>query len=180
MTRAIAPVAAEIMALRPPTNEITTAIVNDANRPIAGSTPAMIEKEMASGISASATTRPASTSVRKTFGESSQSGLDMRSLGPADSSEDMQPFLFGRTHLLAGCMRVVLDSTQGAESPAARPRRGPCRMEWQPLRLPVGHHCPEVCGCRRGPVGARALTGPPWLRLYSVAALAKRLYPDVR
>ena len=42
-----------------------TAMVNEANSPTRGSTPAMIEKEIASGISASATTRPASTSVRE-------------------------------------------------------------------------------------------------------------------
>ncbi|GAA1438911.1 hypothetical protein GCM10009641_45310 [Mycobacterium cookii] len=46
-----------------------TAIVKEANRPMRGSTPAMIENEIASGISASATTRPASTSVRSIFGE---------------------------------------------------------------------------------------------------------------
>jgi hypothetical protein len=63
-TRAIAPVAAEIMAGRPPTIAMVTAMVKDANRPTLGSTPAMIENEIASGISASATTRPASTSVR--------------------------------------------------------------------------------------------------------------------
>ncbi|GAA5204356.1 hypothetical protein GCM10018771_55970 [Streptomyces cellulosae] len=51
-------------------------------------------------MSARATTRPASTSVRRTFGEASQSGLDMRNLGAADSGEDMQPFLFRRTRPL--------------------------------------------------------------------------------
>src|SRR5680860_927559 len=69
MTRAIAPVAAEIIAGRPPRNEMETAIVKDAKRPRRGSTPAMIEKEMASGISARATTSPASTSVRSILGE---------------------------------------------------------------------------------------------------------------
>ena len=59
MTRATAPVAAEIIAGRPPTKAIVTAMVKEANRPIRGSTPAMIENEIASGISASATTRPA-------------------------------------------------------------------------------------------------------------------------
>src|SRR3546814_4926615 len=49
---------------RPPVNEMTTAMQNAAYRPTFGSTPAMIEKAMASGISASATTRPASTSPR--------------------------------------------------------------------------------------------------------------------
>ena len=68
-TRAIAPVAAEIIAGRPPTNAMVTAIVNEANSPTRGSTPAMIENEIASGMSASATTRPASTSVRSRRGE---------------------------------------------------------------------------------------------------------------
>jgi hypothetical protein len=66
----MAPVAAEIIAGRPPTTEITTAIVNDANSPTLGSTPAMMENEIASGINASATTRPARTSVRATRGDS--------------------------------------------------------------------------------------------------------------
>ena len=45
-------------------------MVNEANNPTLGSTPAMIENEIASGISASATTRPARTSVRATLGDS--------------------------------------------------------------------------------------------------------------
>ena len=55
--------AAEIIAGRPPTKAIVTAMVKDANSPIRGSTPAMIEKAMASGMSASATTSPPRTSV---------------------------------------------------------------------------------------------------------------------
>ncbi len=86
MTRATAPVAAEIIAGRPPTMEMTTAMVKEANRPIAGSTPAMIENEIASGISASATTRPASTSVRHTFGSVSQSGFRPRSYAAGDTA----------------------------------------------------------------------------------------------
>ncbi len=68
ITSAIAPVAAVIMAGRPPTNAIVTAMTNDENSPTLGSTPAMIEKEIASGISASATTRPARTSRVKIRG----------------------------------------------------------------------------------------------------------------
>ena len=64
ITSAIALVAAEIMPGRPPVNAITTAMQNDAYRPTLGSTPAMMEKAMASGIRASATTVPASTSPR--------------------------------------------------------------------------------------------------------------------
>jgi hypothetical protein len=81
-------VAAEIIARRPPTTAMVTAMVKEANRPIAGSTPAMIENEIASGISASATTRPASTSVRQTFGSRSQSGLRPRSRAAGDSTEE--------------------------------------------------------------------------------------------
>src|SRR6478752_4554230 len=86
MTRATAPVAAEIIAGLPPTTEMTTAIVKAANRPTAGSTPAMIENEIASGISASPTTRPARTSVRKTFGDS-QAGRKPRSRPAGDSTD---------------------------------------------------------------------------------------------
>ena len=57
------------MAGRPPVNAIVTAIVNDAKSPTRGSTPARIENEIASGISASATTRPPKTSVRRRAGE---------------------------------------------------------------------------------------------------------------
>src|SRR5690625_4505241 len=56
------------MAGRPPKNAIETAIVNDANSPTRGSTPAMIENEIASGINASATISPPSTSIRKRRG----------------------------------------------------------------------------------------------------------------
>src|SRR5699024_10526712 len=63
ITSATAPVAAEIIAGRPPTTAIVTAIVNEANSPTCGGTPAMIEKEIASGMRARATTRPPSTSV---------------------------------------------------------------------------------------------------------------------
>lgn len=64
ISRAIAPVAAEIMPGRPPTKAITTAMQKDAYSPTFGSTPAMMEKAMASGIRANATTRPDSTSPR--------------------------------------------------------------------------------------------------------------------
>src|SRR5690606_41803112 len=60
----MAPVAAEIMPGRPPTNAMMTAIQNDAYRPTFGSTPAMIEKAIASGINARATTIPESRSPR--------------------------------------------------------------------------------------------------------------------
>nr|AAM08066.1 hypothetical protein [Providencia rettgeri] len=62
MSNAIAPVAAEIMPGRPPTNAITTAIQNEAYRPTLGSTPAIIENAIASGMSANATTIPANRS----------------------------------------------------------------------------------------------------------------------
>ena len=65
MRSAIAPVAAEIIAGRPPTNEMTTAIQKDAYRPTFGSTPAIIEKAIASGMSARPTTSPARISPRR-------------------------------------------------------------------------------------------------------------------
>jgi hypothetical protein len=77
MTSATDPVAAEIIAGRPPVMAMVTAMVNDANKPTRGSTPAMMENEMASGISASATTRPASTSVRKRLGERSAASTEV-------------------------------------------------------------------------------------------------------
>jgi len=77
MTSATAPVAAEIMAGRPPTKAMVTAIVNEANNPSRGSTPAMIEKEIASGIKAKATTSPARTSVRSRRGDRSAARTDI-------------------------------------------------------------------------------------------------------
>ena len=64
MTNAIAPVAADIIPGRPPTKLMTTAIQNEAYKPTLGSTPAIIEKAIASGIRARATTSPESTSPR--------------------------------------------------------------------------------------------------------------------
>ncbi|GAB4004751.1 hypothetical protein GCM10029992_50660 [Glycomyces albus] len=64
-TSAIAPVAAETMAGRPPRSAIEQAMTNEANNPTRGSTPAMIENAIASGIRASATRSPASSSVRR-------------------------------------------------------------------------------------------------------------------
>ena len=58
---------------------MVTAMVNEANSPTRGSTPAMIENEIASGISASATTRPARTSVRSRFGERSAARTEVTS-----------------------------------------------------------------------------------------------------
>ena len=64
--------AAEIIPGRPPTKLITTAIQNEAYKPTFGSTPAMIEKAMASGIKARATTRPDNTSPRTLENHSSR------------------------------------------------------------------------------------------------------------
>lgn len=69
MTRAIAPVAAVIIAGRPPVNAIAIAMTTEENKPTAGSTPARMEKAMASGIRARDTARPARTSVRIRDGE---------------------------------------------------------------------------------------------------------------
>ena len=62
---------------------IATAIVNEAKRPTRGSTPAMIENEIASGIRASATTRPASSSTRRTpaAGSRRRAGVEARKFG---------------------------------------------------------------------------------------------------
>ena len=65
----MAPVAAVIIAGRPPVNEIVIAMMTVANSPTAGSTPARMEKAMDSGINASATVMPANTSVRRRAGE---------------------------------------------------------------------------------------------------------------
>ena len=60
----MAPVAAEIMPGLPPSIEVSTAIQKDAYKPTFGSTPAIIEKAIASGINARATTMPARESPR--------------------------------------------------------------------------------------------------------------------
>lgn len=89
MTRAIAPVAAEIIAGRPPVKAIVTAMVKEANSPTLGSTPARIENEIASGMSASATTRPAKTSVRSRRGEEKAYLNDARTPTGARSSSEL-------------------------------------------------------------------------------------------
>src|SRR3546814_17071149 len=61
---ATAAVAADIMPGLPPTKEMITAMENDAYSPTLGSTPAMMEKPMASGIRARATRMPARISAR--------------------------------------------------------------------------------------------------------------------
>jgi hypothetical protein len=76
ITRATAPVAAEIMAGRPPTKEMVTAMVKEANSPIRGSTPAITENAMASGMRARATTSPARASVLRRRGERSVARTD--------------------------------------------------------------------------------------------------------
>ena len=72
ITNAMAPVAAEIMPGRPPTKAIRVAMEKEAYKPTLGSTPAMMEKAMASGISASATTSPANTSALALENQSSR------------------------------------------------------------------------------------------------------------
>src|SRR5690606_7671785 len=64
ISSAMAPVAAEIIPGRPPAKAITTAIQKEAYKPTFGSTPAIMENAMASGINANATTRPESRSPR--------------------------------------------------------------------------------------------------------------------
>jgi hypothetical protein len=69
ITSAIAPVAAEIMPDLPPVKSMITAMLNEAYRPTLGSTPAMMEEAMASGMSASATSRAFSVLDAMTVGE---------------------------------------------------------------------------------------------------------------
>ena len=101
MTRAMAPVAAEIMAGRPPRNAMETAIVKDAKSPTRGSTPAMMENEMASGIRASATTRPASTSVRSSLGERSAARTVGSGAWARAVASRRAPFVAGRRQCVA-------------------------------------------------------------------------------
>ena len=56
--------------------EMEIAITNEENKPYRGSTPAMMENEMASGINAMATTRPASTSRTRMRGVRSAVSTD--------------------------------------------------------------------------------------------------------
>ena len=72
-TSAVEPVAAEIIARRPPTIEIVTAIVKEAKSPTRGSTSAITEKEIASGIRAMPTTIAARISIRQRAAERHQS-----------------------------------------------------------------------------------------------------------
>src|SRR5699024_1971551 len=65
------PVAAEIMAGRPPRKAIEVAMMNAENRPTLGSTPAMIENAIASGMRARPTTSPARTPRVSSLGEDS-------------------------------------------------------------------------------------------------------------
>jgi hypothetical protein len=87
----MAPVAAVIIAARPPVMEMTTAITKLEKRPTRGSTPARMEKLIASGMRVSATTRPARTSVRATIGDS-QAGRVRRGRVGAGRAEAMPPF----------------------------------------------------------------------------------------
>ena len=62
MSSAVDPVAEVIMAVRPPTKAIVIERQNAPKRPTWGSTPAIPEKAIASGIIAKATTSPERTS----------------------------------------------------------------------------------------------------------------------
>ena len=67
-TSATAPAAAVIIAGRPPRIDIEIASTTEAMRLTFGSTPAITEKEMTSGIRASVVTAPASASVVRSRG----------------------------------------------------------------------------------------------------------------
>ncbi len=60
---AMAPVAPEIIAGRPPRIEVTKPITNAAYRPVSGEKPAIIAKAIASGTNAKATVSPDKISV---------------------------------------------------------------------------------------------------------------------
>ncbi len=146
MTRATAPVAAEIMAGRPPTKAITMAMVQAANRPTLGSTPAITEKEIASGIRARPTTRPARASVRNTAGDS-QTGRPGRRGSPAGrGGRRARKWARGGTCLCSGAPRRR-DAGDGHGGPDGGPRSARVRG-------------PEVFGAVRrgeggGPLSAR-------------------------
>ena len=63
ISSAVDPVAEVIIAMRPPTTAMVSDRQNAPNSPTLGSTPAMPEKAIASGIIAKATTRPDSMSL---------------------------------------------------------------------------------------------------------------------
>src|SRR5690606_30357139 len=125
-TSATAPVAAEIIAARPPTNAIDTAMTNELKRPTRGSTPAMIENAIASGMSASATARPARTSRLRIRGERSA------------------PRTVGRSAVRAALMGSPEIGGKNGEAPFARSARGDHDKPYRNVRV-----------CRRGdPVNA--------------------------
>jgi hypothetical protein len=141
MTRATAAVAALIIAGRPPTMAMVTAMVKEANSPIEGSTPAMMENEIASGISARATTKPARTSVRKTFG-AGQDARAERSRASGETAEKVKINL------------VVFEARTCARPPRMRPGGEPKTVGGgQPQRITAG----------RSSDRSRDLEGPEWI-----------------
>ncbi|CAM5410838.1 hypothetical protein STENM327S_08804 [Streptomyces tendae] len=175
ITRATAPVAAEIIARRPPTTEMVTAMVNAANSPISGSTPAMIEKEIASGTRARATTSPARTSVRHAFGSEIQSGLRPRRRAAGESAgadKREVPVVVGHARRRGTC--------GGARGPGRSCARAASRRTRSRARggVPTGG---RSSGAERhggqtaalGVIGMRSLS-PAWRRYGT-----RRLYPNV-
>src|SRR5699024_7315348 len=96
-----------------------TAMMKEAYNPTRGSTPAMRENAIASGIRAKATTRPDSTSARICAGRGS--------LVSTDRAEDfesrfMEPIRFGAAHggpQLAGARRQAMAGSR-TSSPSLR------------------------------------------------------------
>ncbi len=64
ISKAIAPVEAEIIPEREPVKAITTQIANDAYKPTLGSSPAIMEKAIASGMSCLLYTSDAADDLR--------------------------------------------------------------------------------------------------------------------
>ncbi len=145
MTKATAPVAAEIIAGRPPTTAMVTAMMKLANSPRRGSTPAMMENEIASGMRASATTRPARTSVRSRLGLRNAARVEV-SRSPAS----------GTTGMRGSVGTVVVGSVMGPLSN----RKGNVWNYW--VAAPPKGWClsttDRVCGHRKATAACRRCT----------------------
>src|SRR5688572_30407094 len=111
------------MAGRPPTTAMVTAIVKEANRPSRGSTPAMIEKAIASGMRARPTTRPARTSVLSRRGDLRVSLTDCSCSGVGGASAAALVAIAGSVHGQEGA-RQRLRSFEELRGRSAAPGRG--------------------------------------------------------
>src|SRR5690242_4534826 len=123
MSNAVAAVAAEIIPGRPPKIAVSTAMQNDAYSPTFGSTPAMIENAIASGMSASATTNPASKSPRTLENHSlDRLLLNMKSKGSDEMGSNGLCAARSRMHRRAGTPRMMKE-THASDSAESRTER---------------------------------------------------------